>query len=134
MLNAGRWIVMCPDDPSGTHAMQVNPDSDTTVICAGCYPDIRATAMQQGDDGLFRPVPDVAKQQAAQDQAAADGHVYTINYPDNMQDILAAVQYRPTQNMNWLPGESLDFMKAENAFHGVTGPTLPQISVVPGGE
>jgi hypothetical protein len=128
MLNGGRWVVLCPDDPQGQHAGQVDPDTDTVFICPACYPDIRAKAFQQGDDGLFRPVDDPVKQQAASDQASADGHVYTIQWPDNIADILTAVQMRPTANMNWLPTETLDDLNQDNADHGI-GAMQPQVTV-----
>jgi hypothetical protein len=129
-LNCGRWIIMCPDDPQGLHAGQVDPDTDTIFICAGCYPDIIAKAFTPGDDGFFRPVDDPVKQQAAADQAAADGNAYTIQFPDDpaVSDIMAAVQYRPTANMNWVPGETLDDLNQENLDHNISA-QQPQTTV-----
>ena len=127
ILNSGRWIVMCPDDPNGMHAAVVDP-ANPIFICPGCYPDLRATAFQQGDDGLFRPVPDQPKRDAAQAQAAADGHSYMVVFPDNMADIMDAVRQRPVEAMNWLPSESLDFLQQENAEHNI-GATQPDTTV-----
>ena len=127
ILNHGRWIVICPDDPMGLHAGVVNPDAPALFVCAACYPDIRAKAFQKGADDLFRPVDDAPKQQAALDRAKIEGHCYTIVFPDNLREIMDAVRYRPTANMNWQPGETLEFLQAENAAHSV-GPTLPQVS------
>jgi hypothetical protein len=124
ILNCGRWIVMCPDDPEGLHAGEVDPDNDTIFICAGCYPDMNAKAFLpfvQDGKTLYRPVDDLVLQQAAADQAAADGNVYTIQFPTDpaVSDIMAAVQMRPTANMNWVPGETLDDLNQENIDNGI---------------
>jgi hypothetical protein len=131
ILNHGRWIVMCPDDPMGMHAMVVDPNKSILFVCASCYPDVRAKAFQKGEDELFRAVDDKPKQQAARDQAALEGRAYKIIFPDNVDEIIDAVRYRPTINMNWIPGETLEFLRAENIAHNV-GPTLPQVSKVGG--
>jgi hypothetical protein len=127
MINCGRWVVRCPDDPRGLHVAEVTEDQ-ATFICPGCYPDTRALAFVQGEDGLFRPTPDIATRQVAIDQATADGCVYAIQFPDNAADIWDALRQRPTANMNWLPDETLDFLLQENTDHGV-GDIQPDVSV-----
>jgi hypothetical protein len=135
-LNFGRWIADCPDDVSKTHAMPMDPlNPSAPFVCAACYPDVRAKAFQKGADELFRPVDDPVKQQAAKDKAVADGHSYRVVFPDNLADIMAVLRYRPVEHMHWEPGESLEFLKLENAQHGVAGPIPAQVSSVnPGGE
>jgi hypothetical protein len=131
VLNHGRWIAYCPDDPMHMHAGQVNPDDPKDFVCKACFPDMMAKAFQKGADDLFRPVEDTMKVQAARDNAAAQGRSYTVIFPDNLRAIMDAVRYRPTENMNWMPGETLEFLQKENDEHGV-GPQLAQVSVVGG--
>ena len=131
MYNGGRWIVRCPDDPQGRHFVEVKKDQQD-FICTGCYPDLRAAAFKRRDDDLFIPVPDDALRQAATDQAIADGRQYIILFPDNVTEIEDVLLQRPTEAMNWLPGETMDFLLEENAEHGVSA-NLPDVTVS-GGE
>jgi hypothetical protein len=131
-LNAGRWVVRCPDDPDGLHSVEVHP-GDATFVCAACYPGMRKSVFKMRADGYFDSVPDAFAQAEAFSQATADGHTYVILFPDNADEILAVVRQRPTANMNWLPGEDIDFLMAENVANGVSA-NQPNVTVVNGGE
>lgn len=56
----------------------------------------------------------------------------SITFPDNWREIVEVLRPRPVENMNWMPGETLEDLRAENFAHGV-GPTLPDVSIVKGG-
>jgi hypothetical protein len=133
-LNHGRWIVDCPDFPGPTsgHAHEVDTGV-ATFACSKCYPGLRANAVRLVEKGpsagLHRVVPDPELRQEAFTKATGDDKVYKIIWPDDPKDILDILRYRRIENMNWEPGETLDFLKAENKQHGV-GPTTPQVSVV----
>ena len=116
-LNFGRWIVRCPDFPV-SHATEVNPNSDTTYTCGACYLD---------RDGSAKRYPDAS----AQARAAKDNKVYTIVYPGNLPALVDALRYRSTQNMNWIPGESLGYLQADNIAHSA-GPEVLQTTTVQG--
>jgi hypothetical protein len=131
MLNSGRWVVRCPDDPKGRHFGKVEL-GDTDFVCPICYPDMLATALKPLRDDLLMIVPDTIARQAAHDAADADGKVYSILFPEDPQTILDKVEQRPTEAMNWLPGETMDFLDAENIEHGIV-PPAPQVTVS-GGE
>lgn len=127
-IENGIWKAICP---ACSTSCQVDPTSNT-VICAHCYPSIKANALRQISGGLFRPVPDVEIRTAARAQAQADGNIHTVIYPDDRVAIETALRARPSKyNMNWYhenhPAlarigktiETLDDLLAENAFHGV---------------
>lgn len=45
------------------------------------------------------------------------GRIYQIDFPRDRQRIEAALIQRPTRNRNWLPGETVDQLIAENIEH-----------------
>jgi hypothetical protein len=116
-INQGRWIIHCPDFPDA-HATEVNPNSDKTYICGACYQD---------KDGSARRYPDAS----AQARASKSDKVYSITYPADIPAILDALRYRPTPNMNWTPGESIQYLQADNIAHGI-GVETTQATTVKG--
>ena len=132
IVNAGRWVVRCPDDPEGKHFGLVD-FGQQHFICPGCYPDTMATAFQKREDDLFIPVPDAGKRIAAKDNAEKDSQRYTIIFPANAAAIMDTLRQRPAQAMNWHPEETVEYLEAENIAHGVSI-TLPDITIVEGGE
>ena len=112
-MNHGRWIVRCPKSPN--HAVQVFPRMDNTIVCGVCYPD---------PDGSARRVPGALAHQMAE----AAGNVHEIDWPHNLTDIEQALRFRPIENMNWFPDETLEQLEYENNIHG-TGPNMPQVTV-----
>lgn len=50
------------------------------------------------------------------------GIAYQVVFPAEMTDIEQVLSVRPlSKTRNWLPGESLDFLVAENRIHGLPG-------------
>jgi hypothetical protein len=45
------------------------------------------------------------------------GMVRDVTWPKQVAEIEAAVSNRPTINQNWLPGETVAMLKAENKAH-----------------
>lgn len=44
---------------------------------------------------------------------------YVIVWPDERAEIEALLEPRPTEAQNWEPGETVEFLQAENDEHGV---------------
>jgi len=130
MINAGRWIVRCPDDPKGAHFMEVYY-GQTSFVCAGCYPDLLSLTFKKRDDDHYDPVQDVGKRIKAKDDAKKDGREYEIIFPGNAEEIFGTLRQRPAQAMNWLPGETVEFLQDENVAHGVRD-NQPDVSVIEG--
>ncbi len=42
------------------------------------------------------------------------GNVFKIGFPDDIEQVEAALEKRPTPRQNWLPGETIDMLNAEN--------------------
>jgi hypothetical protein len=42
----------------------------------------------------------------------------SVRFPERRQEIEAALEPRPAQNRNWLPGETVEDILAENSKHG----------------
>jgi hypothetical protein len=116
-VNFGRWIVRCPVTPY-EHATDVDPSKDKLYVCGACFPDA---------DGSFKTHPDAP----AFLRANKAKKVYTIVYPPNVSEIMNALRYRPTANMNWLPGESIGYLEADNAAHKV-GADMPIVTEIRG--
>lgn len=115
-LNYGRWLVDCPKHGrNGT--LEINR-TDTEYIPPCCYPG--AIAQYTGVvKGMIRNVPDVSRRATAHNQAHAKDEIYEIVFPEETEQILTAVSGRMIQNQNWTPGESLDFLLAENIQNGI---------------
>jgi len=52
------------------------------------------------------------------DEYGGCGHVETISYPSERAEIEDALSERAKQNRNWVPGESVAALHAENIEHG----------------
>ncbi len=50
--------------------------------------------------------------------AKNDGYTANIIFPDNAEAIEQALLLRPMANRNWIRGETIDFLIAENREHG----------------
>jgi hypothetical protein len=130
MINAGRWIVRCPDDPKGIHCAEVE-FGQVSFTCPGCYPDMLSVKHKKRDDDFYDIVQDVDKRVKAKDDAKKDGREYVIIFPDNASEIMDALRQRPAVAMNWLPGETTEFLQEENAAHAVSD-TKPDVSIIEG--
>ena len=51
--------------------------------------------------------------------AKAAGKVFDVEFPDELPDILNILLVRPIENRNWEPGETVEFLVAENIEHGL---------------
>ena len=47
------------------------------------------------------------------------GATHSVSWPKTSSEINTILAPRPLLNQNWLPGETLDDLRAENAAHGV---------------
>lgn len=118
-LNWGNWIADCPIHGEGV-AELVKPGQD--FICSRCYPGIHAqTRVPHPQNNALRiSVPDIAAREEAIKLAEAEGHVYQVVFPKEMEQIMAIVRLRPLRNMNWRPGQSLADLRRENEEYGVS--------------
>lgn len=98
-VNNGRWLARCPDCPRGCELISRDPRPSGKPArnrrdwfwCNSCQ---NASAGNR-----FRP----------------------IIWPSErfIEQMLAILAPRPEVNTNWLPGETLDFLRAENMEHGL---------------
>jgi len=116
-INHGRWLVDCPKHGKNG-AVEVAPDT-AEYIAPCCYPGVIAqfTGVVKGQ---IKNVVDTSARATARRMAHEKGEVYQIVFPKNADKILAIIQKRPIQNQNWIPGETLKFLQAENDLHEVT--------------
>jgi hypothetical protein len=115
-LNYGRWLVNCPKHGKNG-ATQVSLET-TEYIAPCCYPGITAQFMAAGK-GKITVIPDESARATARNLAVENEEVHQVVFPENFSEIMAVVSLRPIQNQNWEPGETLEFLQAENNEHGV---------------
>lgn len=117
-LNWGNWIADCPIHGEGVAEM-VEPGKD--FICSRCYPGVHAQKRIAHPQDLAQriSVPDLETREAEIKRAEADGHIYQVIFPPDVQKIMAIVRMRPLGNMNWRPGMTLDDLRNENKENGV---------------
>lgn len=114
-LNWGRWIADCPVHGEGV-AEAVRPGEP--MICSRCYPAIYATMPVQ-IKGIQKDIPDLAMRTHARKQAADADQVYEVLFPEEKDEIEAVTRVRPMQNVNWVPGMTVEDLRRENAEYGV---------------
>jgi hypothetical protein len=117
----GRLFVICPD--CGT---PINPDGmadRNELVCPQCHKDAykMGLAPTQRPDGsvLWDSIPDYWTRNETIKQLRANGKVYPITYPDNLDKIFAVLRKRPGINQNMNPGETLADLVKENAAYGI---------------
>lgn len=88
-VNGGRWVVRCPFCNSAQHASHTDPRFMCVPAPHGCSNE------------------------------SVGGKWLKVQWPKNPELIEAALSPRPMPNRNWKPGESIDYLLAENAAHGV---------------
>lgn len=93
-LNWGRWVVQCP---SNDCVAAEKLDAGATAVVCRCT-DQQVCAHGPHCSTIIEPV-----------------------WPANPDVIEATVAARRIEHRNWLPGETLDDLLAENAAHGVAG-------------
>jgi hypothetical protein len=55
----------------------------------------------------------------ARTRAEENGEVYDVLFPESKSEIIEVVKVRKLQNQNWIPGETVKFLKDENKKNGV---------------
>lgn len=110
-MNHGSWLYDCPR--CKTH---IDAEHD---ICPRCWPQANAKAFRPipGTD-LLRRVPDPELVEQVREQAQKRGELYRPVFPAERDDIEHILRYRATPHMNWVPGESIDFLIAESLQNG----------------
>jgi hypothetical protein len=123
-FNHGRWLADCPvcGSPIG-----VSPEKADLAVCPICSPGLFASKQVEvplsDEDKLleptatkaFRTIPDGEARRAVFELARK----HHILFPDDWKKIEDMLRMRETRFMNWLPGETLDMLKAENIEHQV---------------
>jgi uncharacterized Zn finger protein (UPF0148 family) len=112
-MNNGRWLLDCPVCSTPLPAVE------SGVICPRCHPGMLAKALRPLPNKTFRPVMDVEIVEKTRGEARARGEEYTPDFPRERSEIEKILRARPgTQNMNWIPTETLDDLRAQNREHG----------------
>ena len=93
-INHGRWIIECPCCPSAALARcgsLLGDDGQDRFLCSEC------------------------------NNAAAGGRYFEVAWPARKTTIraLKLLAKRPNENRNWLPGEPVEMLEAENVEHGL---------------
>lgn len=115
-FNFGRWVVECPKH--GKNGATVVTRETTEYIAPCCYPGSIAQFVGVVKNRITT-VPDTSARATARVQAQVNDEIYEVIFPAETDQILEIVSARPLQNQNWLPGETLEFLQAENDEHGV---------------
>lgn len=115
-LNYGRWLVRCPKHGKNG-LLEVTPQTKD-YIAPCCFPGIVAS-FPSVIKGRVMQLPDVSARATARKLAQQAGEIYSIEFPENMQEILDIVKLRPIQNQNWIMGETIDQLQADNVANGI---------------
>ena len=113
--NHGRWMADCPKC-GAPHATR----GDETLICAACWPGLLAKKIVTDKFGAMVEAPHVEQMLETQQQAIEAGECWEVVYPPERAEIERILRPREIKYMNWMPGESLDDLRAENATHEVS--------------
>lgn len=96
--NYGRWVVDCPASDCYA-ALRVSEASSVVSVWMVC---------------------DCGDESACDHQQIPCGRAFEVALPDDRQDIEAVTGLRPRRaNRNWVPGETVRDLQAENLRHGV---------------
>lgn len=114
-VNHSRWLVDCPACGA---AIRIDPAQGDRAICGNCNPGLFAIRfVRRVVDGeeSFYPVPDERKRA----ETARTSTPFAFVLPPDWEEIFRILRLRPVANMNWLPGETLQHLIAENIQHGL---------------
>lgn len=113
--NHGRWLATCPVCREANEVKR----GQSTLICIVCNPGIKAMGYVPHTDRrgkvILRPCPDVD----ARAEAKAKARVYRLIFPADAKDMEKVMRKRPLDKRNWIPGETLQDLKAQNIAHGL---------------
>lgn len=115
-VNHGRWIVDCPECGS---PIRFEPKDGTLVYCGVCNPGIMATAFARRTDRYGRELFDRVPDHEKREEARRNAKPFKVTVPRNWQKIFETLRKRHVSFMNWLPGETLADLIAENVRHGL---------------
>ena len=115
-LNYGRWLVDCPKH--GKHGATEITVETTEFIPPCCYPGIIAQFVGVVK-GKITTLKDESARATARRLATEKDEVYQVVFPEELTQILDVTLVRPIENQNWQPGETVEFLQAENAEHGM---------------
>jgi hypothetical protein len=122
-LNHSKWVVDCPKcGKEGATLAENRPEisqywtDNNEYICPKCYPGMISISgkLPDGKYQFNRSARD-----AAMAKAAVNDEIYTVEFPDERWEIMKLVEKRPPENRNWIPCETLDFLKQENTERGI---------------
>lgn len=114
-LNFGRWLVDCPKH--GKNGATEVTLGTTEYIAPCCYPGSVAQFVGV-TKGRITVIPDESARATARNLALENDEVYQVIFPEDAPQILEALAVRPIKNQNWVPGETVEFLQAENVEHG----------------
>ena len=110
-INHGRWLVDCPDCGS---AILFSPKDGNRIVCGHCNPEVFAIMfVKRGGREIYDAVPDHERRA----RTRANAKAFTCILPDNWGELFETLRVRHVSNMNWLPGETLNDLRAENIQH-----------------
>lgn len=110
-INHGRWLVDCP--ACGAPVL-INPPEP--ALCGHCRPDAFAIMfVKRPGKEVYDPIPDQERRTEAKRLSS-----FKYELPKDWKKIFETLRNRPADKMNWLPGETLKDLKAENARHGIS--------------
>lgn len=113
-VNHGRWLVDCRVCGSPT---QFDPSKEKDFVCGACVPElfgVKFFPIPNDPEGGYSVAPDQRKRAAAREA----GPKQKIVIPPDWQRLFEILRPRPTHFMNWLPGETIQDLMAENIQHG----------------
>lgn len=116
--NHGRWLVTCPRCWNVLEMI----DSDATVQCVACWPNLRAVKYEPDRFGALVAVPHTELIAETQQAVVDAGEEYGVEYPADKTRIEEVLRVREIINMNWYPGETVADLAAENSEHGLETP------------
>jgi hypothetical protein len=114
-INHGRYLARCPKCEN-VHTVEA---ATRTLVCPVCWPGLLAQKMHIDKFGAQVLMPHFDMIFETRDKAIAAGEEYALEFPP--ADVMTILRPRNIENMNWLPGETLDDLRGENKEHGLDG-------------
>jgi len=118
------WIWACPVCNDKKYDGTFIPVADKVVpgepgVCSKCYPGVLGATSVEIRKGVFVPGTDLNIRKRTVELAIADGRAYELVFPNDHEKIMKELRKRNRENMNFIPGETLADIVAENKAHGV---------------
>lgn len=114
-INHGRMMATCPR----CHNTHIIDRVQTTLICPACWNGLKAEKLVQDLYGAWVLAPHTQLIDDTVLQAREAGEEYELGLPD--PQIMNILRARPVENINWLPGETIEQLIQENIDHGLEG-------------